>query len=75
MAEDPWVQFDCPDCILIEYAYHQYTASKMKEEFRFIKMREGTIDLKEMLIEWKKKDDQEHANPASKIQRSAENKR
>ena len=38
-----WIQFDCTECLVIEYSYQVYSISK-NSEFRQIQILSGTID-------------------------------
>ena len=39
--KEEWIQFDCTECILIEYAFHQYIASQMNLSFQYINTLDG----------------------------------
>ena len=42
--QSKWIQFDCTDCLLIEYRYQAYSISKNKE-YGLVTILKGIIDL------------------------------
>ena len=38
-----WIQFDCMECLVIEYAYKAYTISK-SSQFKQTDIVQGTVD-------------------------------
>ena len=38
-----WIQFDCTECLVIEYSYQAYTISK-RSEFHQVETLNGKID-------------------------------
>lgn len=43
-STEVWKQFDCTDCIILEYGYLAYMKSK-KDKFRHVQIADGLVDL------------------------------
>ena len=39
-----WIQFDCSECLVLEYAYQAYQVT-LQESLRMIEIMSGTVDL------------------------------
>ena len=44
-----WIQFSCPDCLVLEFAYHVYTISGDKK-YKTEKIVQGVVDFDLMLM-------------------------
>ena len=46
---ETWIQFNCTECLVIEYGYQAFRISK-QEEFRHVKFLKGIIDLETLVL-------------------------
>ena len=44
--EERWVQFECTDCLHLEYGYKAYQISENGNLYSEVKILQGTVDLK-----------------------------
>ena len=64
-----WIQFDCNDCLVLEFGYTAYTLTG-QYQYQFLEVIDGKVDLK--LFRLEKQDD---AKDFIKIRRTRDNKR
>lgn len=64
-----WVQFDCSECLLLEYGYKAYMHYK-DGELRFVKIKSGRVDLVNNLLLKRN-----NPNEKVKVKRAIENQK
>ena len=47
--DSTWIQFDCTECLNLEYSYHAYQISG-KDIYRNVNIVNGTVDIQNMTM-------------------------
>ena len=49
--KNKWVQFDCPDCLVLEFEYQAFCISENDEKFNQVKLIKGTVNFESFELE------------------------